>query len=1434
MTQTFSDMRAPLGQICSVPERIISVYSLEKHIWHDNNSLSSIKGRKPELKTIAEFEIDPVRHFLNDILRNMAAPYIAENKSNPIGQGYWVQAEFGSGKSHLMCFLGALALGSEDAWEAIRLKEEKSGRGKRESLYQFWENGLKQKANSSKGFCIVAKTLVGSGGGTVGLDEPGKPFTEYLIDAVKDQLLKETGKNISLYPVESLVDRFLKQDETRYRKDLEKFLKDPNFFEEDEFEEYTDFIKNMQENRSPEYKRSCGNKLWKFYTEYLKVRPDIEMETEDVLRHLVKSVMAEGYCGLIFLIDEVSLFMKDRKDEQKTDDEKTLVVLSNRLAKVENLPVWTVCAAQQVIESKTAGTKNIIADDRLKLIPLLQKDTDYYTIVLARVRQLTNPKLVTGYYNYYKRGFSWPSQIGYDEFERFFPFHKTGIEVLRDITMELTTARSAIHFMHQTLKYAIKTNSRELIRLWHFFDESLEYEEDPSGTYAGLVALKTKRDTDYKIYESCKKFIDEQTKGVLKVHRERAINSLQVLFLYYVSKRRLQGLTPEEIANEILIEKSPNATLEENVQHYEFIASTLKKELRQITETPDEKGKSRFKFNPIHTGINPQEEFDKIKTEVEANEKLRKEAWDDLLEFKEWNLKTRMMTIDLAYGGSSIFSEIANNGGKEITLYWQNGEISGNAAVKDLTKYISGTIPFPTLNTEETEQDFQLLIGKTPVEVTSIINLLSDKKDPRVVIWTPDALKQEEQDRVNNFATYKKMIDNWSNKESEDAKTIVGWVSDHLKTEIGLILKVVTDSYQRGRMDALNHQNTSFQMIGNLPAIIAPVVERILTSVYESRIIIYPQNIPFCKEDGVKVINGIVKKGEIPTNVTIGKNESAAQNFGPSLIITSTSNWRKLDTSQNTFVTDIFEFINSKITDPHQTISIASIYKNFTGLNGPNNKNYGLTKRVIDIYLLCLVKQGKIRINLGNKSILSFPFIDYSNIDQIDFNARTISSFSEIQKMVRPKSWDALHPYIEVILGLKIPVDSNDSQITEYRAKLTEHFKTKAETSQSTLQRSSLLFEKIRVKNPYSTDVEKVNLLFNQKLGSEEIDGLAYALKVAFGFKVFDEEKSNLGEVSDLSISLANYENICKFMEHENDLLLMETYRNYKFPKSKELEAINKHLESIENKLTNITPYVDSNTKLKTELIGDALRNTGDQGTVYGLIKDYLVLYKAMHEYILTEVGTCTRKIDELLQTDDWKVINSLQEIGSLQPKKAKETTEKIKGIRESCFACSESSIASIDLRIKTYPEHNCGLSFANSENKIENAKQALVQAETIWKTTTKDTTSFFLSSAIKEKLEQGNAESCIKDLLDCKQVEDVMNFFKNNIAKINDIILKINKYLKKIEIRIVNKNDFQPTVKTVEENQIDQVAEEFKDFLQKELDKISHDKDTLRMIRID
>ncbi len=92
--------RKSLDQITEVPKDIISVYVVENHIWADGGSHEARKERRAETKTVTEFLIDPVRSFLNDIFRQIAAPYHPEKKDNPIGQGYWIQTEFGSGKSH--------------------------------------------------------------------------------------------------------------------------------------------------------------------------------------------------------------------------------------------------------------------------------------------------------------------------------------------------------------------------------------------------------------------------------------------------------------------------------------------------------------------------------------------------------------------------------------------------------------------------------------------------------------------------------------------------------------------------------------------------------------------------------------------------------------------------------------------------------------------------------------------------------------------------------------------------------------------------------------------------------------------------------------------------------------------------------------------------------------------------------------------------------------------------------------------------------------------------------------------------------------------------------------------------------------------------------------------------------------------------------------
>ena len=192
----------------------------------------------------------------------------------------------------------------------------------------------------------------------------------------------------------------------------------------------------------------------------------------------------------MLILDEVSLFMKNRTEDQRVEDEKTLVVLSNRLAKTHCLPVWTICSAQQALESKM-GVKNIIANDRLKNVSLLQDESE-----LLRHRAVTGPhRHEARDHRRLLRGLPQGLHLARCHRQRRLPaassrsIHRA-IDVLRAVSYNLTTLRSSVHFMHQTLKTQRKAKSNELITLWQMFDDVVSYEEDPSGTTAGIAAIQ--------------------------------------------------------------------------------------------------------------------------------------------------------------------------------------------------------------------------------------------------------------------------------------------------------------------------------------------------------------------------------------------------------------------------------------------------------------------------------------------------------------------------------------------------------------------------------------------------------------------------------------------------------------------------------------------------------------------------------------------------------------------------------------------------------------------------------------------------------------------------------------------------------------------------------------------------------------------------------
>ena len=137
--------------------------------------------------------------------------------------------------------------------------------------------------------------------------------------------------------------------------------------------------------------------------------------------------------------------------------------------------------------------------------------------------------------------------------------------------------------------------------------------------------------------------------------------------------------------------------------------------------------------------------------------------------------------------------------------------------------------------------------------------------------------------------TYLKLIQDNSGNESEDARTIINWVAEQLKADMGKIVRIIRSAYGRGHFDARDNSQMNFNPGGELTAIVTPLVDRVLSGIYESRDIKFDVPSSFKKEDGGKIINGIVKTGSIPRRAKPNQNISAVQNFATGLKIVKKS-----------------------------------------------------------------------------------------------------------------------------------------------------------------------------------------------------------------------------------------------------------------------------------------------------------------------------------------------------------------------------------------------------------------------------------------------------------------------------------------------------------------------------------------------------------------
>lgn len=1410
--------RRPLDEIIRVPEDLTSVYVVEKHIWADGGKDSARAARKAEIKTVQEFLIDPVRSFLNDFFRQISAPYFPERKENPIGQGWWVQAEFGSGKSHLLSFLGAAALGGEEVWKLIQEKEQKAGLGKRESLYNFYETGLAKKASTGKGIFVAVKTLVGYGGGGVGLSNAERSLEDYILDAVSEQFYQETGRSLPVYPTQILADRFLNTDDFElYRSRLSKFLKNPKYFDEEAQEELEDFLDDLRNNPDPATQRDCGQRLWDFYTEDLHITPRIPIETEEVLRHMVELLLQEGYAGLLLILDEVSLYMKDRSDSQRAEDEKALVVLANRLAKKDNLPVWTVCAAQQAIESTMAGVMNIIARERLDLVPLLSQRDNYYDIALARVREVANPGAIDQYYEDYKRAFSWPAAAGNDQFRRFFPFYPESMDVLRSVSYNLTTIRSALYFMLQTLKTQCRRKSTELVTLWALFDDVVNYEEDPSGTTRSIASIRTKFPNEWRAYELARQQINAVTKGHLKVYRGRCEKIVKTLFLYHVANMAPNGLGAEELMNAVMEwrdhDKGQTADLQDNLVHYEQLLEALALELVQV-----EKVGAKYRFNPAGKTINPSDIFKKFRNEAAQDENQRRQAWESLLALDGWRITTHLVTLDLAHGIRSIFSGIAPASQTDITIQWHGREVTGRVYMRDLLSTANRGAPLPNVNSPATGLDFAMFVSATPCR-EELDELIKDHNDPRVLFWSPDKRTAGEESLLIDFAAYRRMVTEYSSKDTDDARIVMDWLRGQVNANIGAIYRIIPECYGRGRIAALDHAQMAFAVEGELRAILAILAGRVLDTVYLSRELEFDAPAPFNDTNAINVINGIVKHGSFERGARPTKEISASQNYGFALQIMRRPNDRKLDDTECRYTRAIYDWIEEKLGDATTTLPVETLYKNFMGINGPGGQHYGLSKRMVQLYLLCLVRDGKLRITLSGRN-LPAEAIDYSSLAGIDFKVAVLDAFYQVQRLKPPEGWETLAPFAAVLLDdPSLTTVQEDADIQDAVQRLIAYKREQLKPVQALSGNLDGLFQEIHQPNPLADRIAAwEKFLKSPDDVTEPIPYLRSGLEKAFGYPVYREDRWDQADVDDLATRKAEIGQAQKLLNYSERLKAVYRYTLIDLPEDPALENIGSGFELARLRLGSLKELIDNESRLLSELLEPAEKT----------IHAYGVRYLQVLDLVIGATEAARNSIRSLSTSAEFLTLVRLEQVPQLAAGGSPPAGGAAGALSQSFTARIESprlfpaqlTHAQAENQLPYWPQPpGCPLTLDNAQAWIDEANSLLQGCRSDLQSALLGKASLLYSEALRNRLEQGRDEPFIHSLLnagsqDALAVVLVEELSGQDEAEVERKIELLCRYLQRITVRKVRLSDFKPSKNTLERGDVPLIVREFEGFL--------------------
>jgi hypothetical protein len=754
---------------------------------------------------------DTIRHYFVEILESVAAGD---------GQGFWVQAEYGAGKTHFLAALAALITNSHDGlWDAVHDEEIRNYRRRLGEVRLF----------------PVIVSLRGMGEADAFAD---RTLLDVILEDGFGPALDKAGLagKIQVTAAEDYIT-WLERDTTPdLRQAVEAFVRRKTG-------------QGLREVRDGEGAEALARLIADYCTQNA-MRPRIAGSVKDRLAHIYRQLVGlkpARYDGVLVVIDEYEGWEKSHDSPAaRANDEDVLETLAYLLPRDLGQRVYTVVASQSPVPAKLRGSQG---GDRFIQIPLLasQNDRDYDIIVSRRVRGLNDDRTpeISEHYQHYRRHFEFAKDMQEAEFRDVFPFQPRCFEVARRITArDLPTARSGIAIFHEAvndpalLARTSLIRAADLLRSPHLTRDCL-----PTPVYKSA----------FGIYKDTREALHD-----LELEPEEmrlAEDILDTLFLWHLAYQDTpRPMTLKELAQATL-------TTSDVLRADDNVAYVLD-QMRPLPQVQFEN--QQASFVPVGGGTPPTKIFEKYRRDAQKNEYSVSSEWS----------RSLFLTTQETRGAAGLFNGFVADQPATQRVSHRHLEYAGQVIVASRWQLDWG------MPLAKDDQHFRLVIMTAEAAESVKPETL---QDPRIVVVFPAALSDDAKRAAADTLAWQAMSDDYApgKRPDKDAKEVRTWLERQRSTYLDNLLRTQLRQYQNGRVvtrDSLAiNAREAFGAASN-DRRIAAVVEPLLAAAYQQLPLDWEHLRSDLRAGEVsRVFNGFFSRTPSPAE------KAATRNFGAGL-----------------------------------------------------------------------------------------------------------------------------------------------------------------------------------------------------------------------------------------------------------------------------------------------------------------------------------------------------------------------------------------------------------------------------------------------------------------------------------------------------------------------------------------------------------------------